>query len=547
MKNSYKIMAAALTAVTLAGCADLDTEYLGSVVTTQQKEEILAMNPDMALAGVTGCFSKFLTSGFDSNDIHYDYGYSSMILAMDCMGNDLASKDLGYNWYSMWEGYTSFTENGYYTYLMWEYMYDQIFTCNAVLASIDPDTESDEMKFYRGQALALRAFDYFVLAQCYARNYTIDPTALCVPIITDENSDEAATNGAPCATVTEVYDQILSDINSAVEMIESSGISPSSVLSSKPKRMFSTAAAYGLRARIYLTMHEYAKAASDAQTAINNFSGSPYSRSEMMRPAFISMDDSSWMWGIAVTENDRVTTSGIVNFPSHMGSFGYGYCTVGAWRWCSYNLYTQIPNSDVRKGWFLNTDFTSDHLTSEEIAYLADFISNDSPTADDGTSTLMPYTQVKYAVYGGILGNSTLPHDIPLMRVEEMYLILAEATGMSQGVSAGATILQNFVRSYRNPNYVCNATDSQESFQTECYLQRRIELWGEGFSLFDLKRLYKGVDRVGGLFPSSFTYQIEADDELFIYCIPLSEIQTNKQIDSSINEHRGGSTPTPVV
>lgn len=31
------------------------------------------------------------------------------------------------------------------------------------------------------------------------------------------------------------------------------------------------------------------------------------------------------MWGIIISETDRVVTSGIVNWISHMGSFNYGY------------------------------------------------------------------------------------------------------------------------------------------------------------------------------------------------------------------------------
>lgn len=39
--------------------------------------------------------------------------------------------------------------------------------------------------------------------------------------------------------------------------------------------------------------------------------------------------------------------------------------------------------------------------------------------------------------------------DVPIMRVEEMYLIEAEAIGMSQGVAAGVAKLNSFMQSYR--------------------------------------------------------------------------------------------------
>ena len=39
--------------------------------------------------------------------------------------------------------------------------------------------------------------------------------------------------------------------------------------------------------------------------------------------------------------------------------------------------------------------------------------------------------------------------DYPLMRIEEMYLIEAEAIGMSQGLAAGISKLEDFVNTFR--------------------------------------------------------------------------------------------------
>ena len=66
-----------------------------------------------------------------------------------------------------------------------------------------------------------------------------------------------------------------------------------------------------------------------------------------------------------------------------------------------------------------------------------------------------------------------------LMRVEEMYLIQAEATAMAGNPAQGKQILENFVKTYRNPSYQCPANDAA-SMQEEVWHQRRIELWGEG-------------------------------------------------------------------
>ncbi|HCS75914.1 MAG TPA: hypothetical protein DIW17_18830, partial [Clostridiales bacterium] len=56
--------------------------------------------------------------------------------------------------------------------------------------------------------------------------------------------------------------------------------------------------------------------------------------------------------------------------------------------------------------------------------------------------------------------------DVPVMRIEEMYLIEAEAVGMSQGVAAGLAKLNSFMQSYRQPDYNFTTGD-QRAFQIE--------------------------------------------------------------------------------
>ena len=50
-------------------------------------------------------------------------------------------------------------------------MYNQIYTANGVVSTIDPATEDNSLKYYLAQALSIRAFDYFVLAQMYQHTY----------------------------------------------------------------------------------------------------------------------------------------------------------------------------------------------------------------------------------------------------------------------------------------------------------------------------------------------------------------------------------------
>ena len=78
------------------------------------------------------------------------------------------------------------------------------------------------------------------------------------------------------------------------------------------------------------------------------------------------------------------------------------------------------------------------------------------------------------------------------MRVEEMYLIKAEGEAMSGATAAAKQTLNNFVRTYRDPAYASLATDAK-GIQDEIWMQRRVELWGEGLSYFDIMRLRKNL------------------------------------------------------
>jgi hypothetical protein len=89
---------------------------------------------------------------------------------------------------------------------------------------------------------------------------------------------------------------------------------------------------------------------------------------------------------------------------------------------------------------------------------------------------------------------------VPLMRVEEMMLIEAEAAGM-QSEARGIELLTAFAKT-RDAEYEYGVHGSETygsnyatKFQNEVWWQRRVELWGEGFAMFDIKRLDKQVIR----------------------------------------------------
>lgn len=542
MKSIYKLSAVLVAGAMLGACNDLDVQPQGSTVTTDQKEEVVKLDPEKASAAVTGLAGQMTTfgalTGGSGSDDHSDIGIPALFIMMDQRGQDMYSLNTGYNWYLTAMRISDGLNTSSNPVFVWRYNYNLVRSANSIIQTIKPsvDVEStdeaqNESKFYLAQAYCFRAYAYMYLAQSFQFTYSGHENDLCVPIITEENQDQAAQDGCPRSTVQEVYNHILSDINMAISLLQGNPVTPQTILPSKAKRFASIATAYGLRARANLLMTKWADAANDAQMAISSFGGSPLSLAEASVPGFNDIEAANWLWGIAVSENDRVVTTGICNFPSHMGSFCNGYATiVGAWKWINKNLYNAIPSTDVRKGWWLDANGQSSNLTAQQQAYVSG--------AGAGAGV-----QVKFAPYQGTVGQTVNSSDIPLMRIEEMYYIYAEATGM-QSPSAGAEALQQFVKQYRDPAYTCTASTAQE-LQDAVWLQRRIELWGEGLSYYDMLRLKKPLDRVDGGWPAILTYRIDPTDPVLVFPIPFSEVNTNKQINQDENT-LGGGIPTPV-
>lgn len=523
----------ALVAATAVSCNDLDTEPMGQYITLEQKDEAVEATPDLSSAGAVSIMQTMYTwATVYSDSYHFGFGWPGVMIFLDSRGIDMVGVNSGYNWFSSSCELSDCTNNSYVTTLAWNTLYKQILACNTTAAGITEDTDEPIEMFFRGQALAIRAFDYFMLAQMYQHTYKGHESMACVPIITDKNMDEAAANGCARNTVAEVYAQIMSDINEAVGLIEQSGVSPEDVLDAGEKRFMSAGAAYGLRARINLVMNNWADAKNDALQAIAKSGATPYTLAQASTPAFAELTDNNMMWGIAVSENDRVVTTGICNWPSHMNTLAYGYSSVGAWRSINTTLFASIPATDVRKGWFLDGTGVSANLTAQQQSYCS------------RTVGAPAYAVVKFAPYQNVLGTSNNATDIPLMRVEEMHYIAAEAQAMGGDPAGASAYLTNFVSTYRDPSYSFSSSDAT-AVQDEVWNQRRVEFWGEGISYFDIVRLQKPIDRRGGGFPAAWTYDIPAGAQINVFPIPQGEINANKLINPGDN-NESVTKPSPV-
>jgi hypothetical protein len=107
---------------------------------------------------------------------------------------------------------------------------------------------------------------------------------------------------------------------------------------------------------------------------------------------------------------------------------------------------------------------------------------------------------------------------------------LAEAYARTPGKEAEARQALFTLAKNRDPQYTLS-TNSGQALIDEILIQRRVELWAEGFRFFDLKRLNLPLDRtvVPNYVSSSVggTMQVPAGDDRFVFVLPQFELQGN--------------------
>lgn len=539
--NKYILL---LSATMVVASCDLDKFPEGSTVTQDQKNEVVELLPDRIsseLNGLkTGLYSH--TNLLTDYNNHMDYGFPAACMIYETAGQDLLTLNdqTGYNKFISSQRLLDRNITSTFNAFLWKLYYKHMKTANDILKAIPADATDAALKKYRGQSLASRAFDYLQLIQTYQLTYIGHETANGVPLVLETTSDTELMNN-PRASVQQVYSRIMEDLDEAITLLTGAS-------ARADKAEISVEVAYGLRARANLLMGKWSAAASDAAKAYGT--SAPYSVADVSQPTFYNATDNSWIWGIVVTTEDYLAKTGIVNWPSNLCSLtGMGYTTAAsatdvAYRLINKNLWAKIPETDVRKGWWVDEDLHSpvlDNGLGEDYAY---YWANGMFNGGTFPSKFSPYTNVKFGPDNGTFADTDNAQDWPLMRVEEMKLIEAEALGRDN-LAAGKQKLEEFVRQYRDPSYTCTA-GSLDAFIDEVWFQRRVELWGEGFALFDILRLKKPIIRQGANYPINSTFaEIAAEAPIMIYRIPEAETSVNSAITEADN-NPAAMAPTPV-
>jgi len=482
MKTIFKsIMTAALllSVVISSGCVE---EVFPTSGATQEQLAASSKATEALLWAMPAYFNKFDLMG---NGQAYDWGYGSLMHYRDVMTADIAVISSSYDWYSNWAQNVSMGAGYMKQQWVWNYYNKQVLTCNNMMSSIDLETATDTQMGYYGMGLAFRASAYLDMARMYEflPNDGTEPQSpdgqdvlgLTVPIVT-EKTTEAESRNNPRVPHARMFEFIMSDLDKAEELIGKA--------TRAMKTLPDISVVYGLKARAYMWNEEYPKAAEYARKAISTGQYTPTTKEQWLNTSSgFNEPNQAWMWCAQAVKEDECVQTGILNWSSWMSNEAqYGYAAAGPFNMIGAELYNKINDRDFRK------------LSYKAPAGSA--LSGQEPVIDAAFAAGLPdYSSYKFRPGSGNtadynVGSATA---YPLMRIEEMYLIEAEAVAHTSPAQ-GKQLIEDFMKLYRYPTYSCRGI-SQEEVIDEIFLQKRIELWGEGQIFFDYKRLDKPVVR----------------------------------------------------
>ncbi|MFA7116741.1 MAG: RagB/SusD family nutrient uptake outer membrane protein [Bacteroidales bacterium] len=474
MKNIFKtILLSSVLVVAMTSCSDfLDPEQT-NYATSEQIDALSKSNPEALVTITDGMISGMYASLGDYQTNHDTFSLMSIGLAADLSNVDMVQM------VNHWFFYDYQMDNRNYNYrrpsATWNCCYTLINKANDVINLIADDVTNESLKANLGQALAMRAFGHWLAINRFQQTYIDHENDPGVPIYVSprEGVSKSGRN-----TVQEVYDQINSDFEASITLLEG--------YTRANKGVVNKQVVEGLAARSYMMQANYTKAAAYAADALTT--GTLESATALAADEFDDITSSEWMWGRDVTSE---TTNMFASFQSHISTVSAGYAGgVGVYKAIDKRLYESMDVNDPRLSQF-------QIFTSYGDPYM--------------------YVNNKFGDAGSWLS------DNPYMRVSEMYLIAVEAYLRDGNTSAATSLYNTYIAQRGGASVYPMSLD-------EVFHQKRLELWGEGQILYDYLRLKKVIDRTYAGSNHLVKLLVQPGSWRLIYDIPKSEIEANTDI-----------------
>ena len=385
---------------------------------------------------------------------------------------------LGHLYYTVGSGSYSYINSGSYSNsgasgignAIWSNAYNAIASLNVLLAELDDANQNmfspDNYNVIKGEALGLRAFLHFDMLRLFAPSYMVGPDEPAIPYVT-----EYTYQVTPTSTVSQALDKVIADLEQAASLLKSSD----PIVTNREITVdddggylfgrvyhFNYYAAIAALAEAYLWKNDYSNAARCANEVINSgkFTWTPVER---MATTEANRDRTFIYEQIFALQMDNLDDYVLGNI---YGTVQYNV----SFKFLSYGLNNIFPAATNATDWRRTYFFSNENCGGSYY-----------------------YTNTKLWQEGM---TNTMVKRMPMFRLPEMYLILAECDVMN-----AAPYIEE-VSNHRGNNMRVTAT-TEDALNDAITMEYAREFIHEGKLFFRYKRI-NATQMYGG---SMFTKQ----------------------------------------
>lgn len=364
----------------------------------------------------------------------------------DYMGAQNSQGNRGGDQYFFWQEQTEGGNDS--PEMVWMLYYEGVYKANEALAAIDDQggPNNDILRNSKGEALLIRAYDHFILANEFCRPYngktsTKDAGLYYATGIADFS---AAAEQSNRGTVADVYSKIAADIEAGIPLLNDTY--------EVPKYHFNKQAAYAFATRFYLYYEKWEKAKEYADKLLGS------------NPA-ASLRDYRALQAMPLSKSDQAVKS------------AEAYCSASAD--CNLLVQTSVSNAGMALGpWLISKRYTLTNYLSETELFNSNNIWGTSSnliwkpfTVNSGENNfaLLMKLPREFEIRNTTTGSGYLRTLNVDFTMDEALLNRAEAEIMLGQNDAACADMTIWMKNFFNTNVTLTPTSVQTYFKTVPY------------------------------------------------------------------------------
>lgn len=364
----------------------------------------------------------------------------------DYMGAQNSQGNRGGDQYFFWQEQTEGGNDS--PEMVWMLYYEGVYKANEALAAIDDQggPKNDILRNSKGEALLIRAYDHFILANEFCRPYngktsTKDAGLYYATGIADFS---AAAEQSNRGTVADVYEKIAADIEAGIPLLNDTY--------EVPKYHFNKQAAYAFATRFYLYYEKWEKAKEYADKLLGS------------NPA-ASLRDYRALQAMPLSKSDQAVKS------------AEAYCSASAD--CNLLVQTSVSNAGMALGpWLISKRYTLTNYLAETELFNSNNIWGTSSnliwkpfTVNSGENNfaLLMKLPREFEVRNTTTGSGYLRTLNVDFTMDEALLNRAEAEIMLGQNDAACADMTIWMKNFFNTNVTLTPTSVQTYFKTVPY------------------------------------------------------------------------------